>query len=501
MPRLKPRDIFFDHHLIYKGDEIDSVVADMWQLIEQQWKGKRIRDKESHINSLKVLILNLFNAYRTDVDMPIGVPRTTNYYTKSPLGATATLNVLDMLIKLGYVKQVRKGVHKNFGSTALGNKAVQSRTGAYKSTKKIHNYFGRLNLYRLKINLNSFDSIRVGNKESKTVQPEVNETYMAMKQSLSKINNYYDSIHIDLFVTDEELTTIRRQMSHKEVREEWMETKEDMILRDLNFRRKYLHRKFYDNTYRLHGRFYGGYWEGLPSEWRQRLTINGKLTSEIDFTNMHFAILYHEIGEKMTNQGDLYDLSETVPEWKGLPIEKLKVYRKQVKLIMNYMINCEDDEQVKGVIEKNRKKIFTRTPKGFTWQGLIDFIKEIHSPIADKFYRNQGIRLMNLDSQIMEKVILKGIDNDVCVLGVHDSCIFKHEHQHKVMTWMVEAYEEVVGKYGKTIKWDIFRLDHLQPLADLQDKDISSYLLRLQEWNIHRQSYGDSSLPLLPPMP
>jgi hypothetical protein len=280
-----------------------------------------------------------------------------------------------------------------------------------------------------------------------------------------------------------------------------METQEDMILRDLNFRRKYLHRKFYDNTYRLHGRFYGGYWEGLPSEWRQRLTINGKLTSEIDFTNMHFAILYHEIGEKMTNQGDLYDLSETVPEWKGLPIEKLKVYRKQVKLIMNYMINCEDDEQVKGVIEKNRKKIFTRTPKGFTWQGLIDFIKEIHSPIADKFYRNQGIRLMNLDSQILEKVILKGIDNDVCVLGVHDSCIFKHEHQHKVMTWMVEAYEEVVGKYGKTIKWDIFRLDHLQPLADLQDKDISSYLLRLQEWNIHRQSYGDSSLPLLPPMP
>ena len=72
------------------------------------WKGKRIKDVESHKKSLKVLVLNLFNAYRTDVEMPVGIPRTTNYYTKSPLGATATKNVLDMLIELGYVKQVRK---------------------------------------------------------------------------------------------------------------------------------------------------------------------------------------------------------------------------------------------------------------------------------------------------------------------------------------------------------------------------------------------------------
>ena len=108
---------------------------------------------------------------------------------------------------------------------------------------------------------------------------------------------------------------------------------------------------------------------------------------------------------------------------------------------------------------------------------------------------------MYLDSLIMEKVILKGIENDICILGVHDSCIAKHQHQHKVMTFMVEAYDEVIGKFGKTIKWDIFRLDHLQPLMELQDKDITSYLNRLQEWNWHRQPYGDSSLPLLPPMP
>tara|TARA_X000000368_G_C23035284_1_gene714324 strand:- start:742 stop:2301 length:1560 start_codon:yes stop_codon:yes gene_type:complete len=519
MPRQIPRDIFFDYHLFYEGTEIDSVVEDLWELMEEQWKGERIRDKESHIKSLKVLVLNLFNAYRVDVNMPVGIPQSSNFYSKSPLGYKATKRVQDMLIQLGYVKLVRKGINKAKDSEVEFNKAVKPRTSAYKSTKKLHNYFGRLNLYSLKINLDSFNSIRVGNKKTGNIEHEVNDTFMEMKKSLREINKYYDSIHIDLFVTDGELTTIRRQMSHREVRDEWLETKDDMILKDLNFRRKYLHRKFYDNTYKLHGRFYGGFWEGIPSEWRKRITINGRPTVELDFTNMHFAMLYHEIGEKMLQTGDLYDLSPFLPDaeytyesypsglpqvykgWKDKTEDELKVYRNQVKLIMNYMLNCEDDEQVKAVIQKNRKKHFNRCPTGFTWQSLIDFIKEVHSPIADKFYRNQGLRLMNLDSQVVEKVIHQGIKNDVCVLGVHDSCICKFEHQGKVLHWMLQAYKEVIGKYGKGIKFDQYDIDFEAPVETLKDADITSYLNRLQEWNWHRQPYGDSSLPLIAPMP
>ena len=496
MPRQLPRDLFFDYQLIYKGTEIDSVVEDLWELMEEQWKGERIRDKESHIKSLKVLVLNLFNAYRTDVNMPVGIPQSSNFYTKSPLGYKATKKVQDTLIKLGYVKLVRKGVNRAKGTKTEGNKAIKPRTSSYKSTKKLHNYFGRLNLYSLKINLNNFNSIRVGNKETGNIEHEVNPTFMEMKKSLRKINKYYDSIHIDLFVTDEELTTIRRQMSHKEVREEWGETQDDMILKDLNFRRKYLHRKFYDNTYKLHGRFYGGFWEGIPSEWRKRITINGRPTVEMDYTNMHFAILYHEIGEKMIQTGDLYDFSHVVPEWeKGH-------YRAECKLIMNYMLNCKDAEEVISVIKKNRAKIFNKVPKPFkTWQGLIDFLEEANHLIADKFYSSQGIRLMYLDSQLAEKVILKGIENDICILSVHDSFICKFEHHAKVMKFMLDAYKDVIGKYGKSIKFDWYDIDFEAPIETLKDKDITTYLNRLQEWNWHRQPYGDSSLPLLPPMP
>ena len=72
---------------------------------------------------------------------------------------------------------------------------------------------------------------------------------------------------------------------------------------------------------------------------------------------MHFAILYHEIGEKMIQTGDLYDFSHLVPEWeKG-------DYRDECKLIMNYMLNCKDAEEVISVIKKNRAKLFNALNK------------------------------------------------------------------------------------------------------------------------------------------
>ena len=45
---------------------------------------------------------------------------------------------------------------------------------------------------------------------------------------------------------------------------------------------------------------------GIPSAWRKRITINNQRTTELDYTNMHFAMLYHEKGLKMDVSEDLY---------------------------------------------------------------------------------------------------------------------------------------------------------------------------------------------------
>lgn len=496
MPRLKPRDLFLDYHLLYTGKEIEGVVEEITDIVKENLEG-RMRDRKEYKKSIQVLVLNLFNAYRTDSNMPLGIPADSTWYTDSPLGYRTTNNSKLALIKAGYIKQVRKGLHKNFGSVAIDNKLAESRVGAYKGTAKFVKYFRKLNLYSLKINFNTFPSVRVGNKETGTIEnPVKRKQFKEHRKSIKEINLYYDTIHIDLFVTAEELTKIRMQMSSKDARDEWIETEED-VLKELNFRRKYLHRKFHDENYNLHGRFYGGFWQSIPSEWRNRITINGKATVEMDYTNMHFAVLYDELEDKLAKpNSDLYDLSP-FSDWK-----EGTQYRNEVKLIMNYMLNCTDDEQVKNVIEKNRAKDFTQgVPKRFrTWQNLIDFIKEVHAPIAHNFYTGQGIRLMYLDSLIAENVIRRGVENDVCILSVHDSFISKFEHHPKVMKWMLDAYKDVIGKYGKSVKFDWYDIDFEAPVELLKDKDISDYLDRIMEWNWHRQSFGDSSLPLIAPL-
>lgn len=487
MARKYPRDLFLDYNLTYTGSEIDSIVDELYEEIKQHIG--RLREPETYKHHIKILVLNFYEAYRIDPRLPVAISGDSTYYSKTPLSFRKMTNIKEALIELGYIRLETKGVHKSFGSELIDNPFVKSNTSTYCSKPKLHRLM-YLNLYSIKPNFADFKSVRVGNKETGLIQPKVNKFYKEQKESLKSINEYYDSIHIDLFVTKEELTEIKLQLSHKKAREEWGETGDDTLLRDLNFRNKQIYRKFYDNTYKLHGRFYGGFWQGLPSKWRRRITINNMVTTELDFTNMHFAMLYHERGEKMIQTGDLYDFSHIVPDWKK------GEYRNECKLVMNYMLNCNDDEHVIKVIEKNKKEDFKQgIPKGFkTWQGFIDFLKEANKPIADRFYRNQGLRLMNLDSQIVEQVIKRGVEKDICILAVHDSFICKYIHQSKLMRFMFDAYKETIGKYGKSFKSEAHGIDFISPLEELQGKNIDEYKSRIREWNWHRQPLGGSPL-------
>ena len=64
---------------------------------------------------------------------------------------------------------------------------------------------------------------------------------------------------------------------------------------------------------------------------------------------MHFAMLYHKKGLKMDISEDLYDFSSKVSDWER------GEFRTECKLIMNYMLNCNDKEQVIRVIKNNKK--------------------------------------------------------------------------------------------------------------------------------------------------
>ena len=68
------------------------------------------------------------------------------------------------------------------------------------------------------------------------------------------------------------------------------------------------------------------------------------------------------------------------------------------------------------------------------------------------------------DSRIVEQLLKWGVEEDICILSVHDSFLVKKQHDYKLLFKMHEVYEEIIGKAGKPVKRDYLGVDHLYDL-------------------------------------
>jgi hypothetical protein len=60
----------------------------------------------------------------------------------------------------------------------------------------------------------------------------------------------------------------------------------------LSHHEKFIKRIFNNNDWNNGGRFYGGWWQRIPSEWRSRIRIGNMPVSEVDFKGLHIVLLY-----------------------------------------------------------------------------------------------------------------------------------------------------------------------------------------------------------------
>lgn len=170
-----------------------------------------------------------------------------------------------------------------------------------------------------------------------------------------------------------------------------------------------LHRVFNRGSFDLGGRFYGGYWQNIPKiGGRDRITINGEPTIEIDYAAIHIRMLYQEAGKQMV--GDPYDIG-------GRP-------RKQVKLALLIGLNARSHlSAVRALADAlaNFPDIHNRFDAA---KGLLDAVKCKHPDIARAFGSDAGARLMRKDADLAERVKFEMlIASDIVPLSVHDSFI------------------------------------------------------------------------------
>ena len=62
-------------------------------------------------------------------------------------------------------------------------------------------------------------------------------------------------------------------------------------LQPVNLSKRTLRRVFGRGSFERGGRFYGGWWQNIPSAYRSVISINGKPTIEMDYSQYHPNIL------------------------------------------------------------------------------------------------------------------------------------------------------------------------------------------------------------------
>lgn len=242
-----------------------------------------------------------------------------------------------------------------------------------------------------------------------------------MEANLQAFNQFLFEHHwLDILISDEEFLALSRSVDDEP--DEFGDEDDQRWELDI-LSRNSLYRVFNNGHFTDGGRFYGGWWQGVPSRLRSRLTINGYPTAELDFSNMQIVMLYADEGLEL--EGDAYEIE-------GIPA----THRKLIKRTVFKIINAD------GRIRAPRK---SELPEGWTWREIIDAVKAKHEPIAHYFGTGEGIRLQKRDADIAESVMLTMMAEGTLVLPIHDSFVVEEGRQDRLREVMVDAYRHDLG--------------------------------------------------------
>lgn len=232
-------------------------------------------------------------------------------------------------------------------------------------------------------------------------------------------------------------------------------------------------RRIFNETLDYGGRFYGASHLILPKNVREQILIDNEPTIEPDFKALHYSLLYAQVGIQLNPLNDdpytIDGFDRTTAKLASLVLlnsEDLGRFKANVTKSGN-PLNKEAMNKYKEerslFIKRSSQGLETKQPhkpnvaKGFIF-GMPDNIKGAdlfnaiagrHQAISHLFGTEKiGVKLQNIDSNIMAACIQQLAALDIPVLPVHDSLRCKVSDCDTVMGAMSRAYKSIVGFEG-----------------------------------------------------
>lgn len=307
----------------------------------------------------------------------------------------------------------------------------------------------------------SSDCIRLKDTEKKLIDYEETELTHKMRERLNRWNDFLASNHhIDLLLPDIGLANLYLNNNTDEAEEDIFYGDESEKPRFVELKQVRLRRVFNNATFDEGGRFYGGWWQRIPSKFRRHIMINDRPTKEFDYSNLHAAMLYAEAGIRLAE--DAYSIP-------NVPAQ----YRKLIKSTFFKLVNARRDQQIAGPSPD-------ALPPGMSWQQLQDALIAKHQPIASHFRSGSGLKLQRIDSDIAEKVMLRMMADDLLVLPVHDSFITYHGYGERVVDEMKRAFRDHMNADVEIDSVPNFIEELVLNGADADDLEASDYIDNIQ---------------------
>ncbi|MDB2663281.1 hypothetical protein N9Y61_05535, partial [Paracoccaceae bacterium] len=280
----------------------------------------------------------------------------------------------------------------------------------------------------IRVRIKERDEFGVTRKRSVAVS-NTSET-IRMRKNIQLINKALSKYWYDLEISNEELNSLQFRLAD-EVQNQ----------RTIRMDHRSLYRVFNSVDLETGGRFYGGWWQNIPREYRQHLIVNGKRMVELDYSNQHPTILYAKLG--YTPPADCY--AGVIDQ---LPLQNVVArteVRDMVKASFNAMLNSTKPlKQAPTGINPGKF--------GMKWSDITNAIMGFHEPIAHNFYTGVGLRLQRLDSDIAEKILLHFATQGIAILPLHDSFLMHEGYESWLEPVMIAAFEKVVGISPKITK-------------------------------------------------
>lgn len=430
-----------DVHTWSAHPEVNTFVNEIYAELTGVQGNVRINKK-----LLKVLLLDLYVAWSADPSLMIMYSRDNNAYVAKSryneikIGRTIR-DIVDVLVFNGLVHQ-KLGFHDNTTNTGF-----YSRLWA---TDRLKQKFSKARFSKFDTCIHEGREsiiLRDGDKNNKeyTDTPET----ARMRSLLEDYNALLDRTHIDIVDLEEPIIRIEKKGK-----------KRDFTLQ-IDQKRKFVTRIFNEERWDKGGRFYGGWWQRCPKEFREMITLDGFMGAELDYSGLHIVILYAQQGIDYWT-----DVNED-PYHLGINDFDPDInLRKAAKLLLLTAINADDEIKT---FRAFRRQAHTGTPeKHLTNEQLrilLAALRKKHEPIGDKFASGAGIDLMYVDSQITEKLIETFTYKYQCpILTIHDSYIVPFGYDRKLKEEMVNVFEAVTGIKN-------VRLEHTTEYYDIVEQE------------------------------